>query len=158
MEKNGSLAFRNGNIITMDPQQPRAEARVIREGQITAVGRWETIAPAAEGCQLVDLAGKTMLPGFIDTRGAAWPTTSRLTTPVAHSRRTRMRVHPIRRTNATAVAPPSAKSRSTLIWSRTRTTASLKCPPNTCGMSGSGHNGRSMAMIARRRCNNAHTT
>ena len=44
MLKN-DLAVRNANIITMSPQQPRARALVVREGNIVAVGSWEGVAP-----------------------------------------------------------------------------------------------------------------
>jgi predicted amidohydrolase YtcJ len=61
------LALRNANIITMNPEQPRAEALVVRRGRIAAIGSWEDVAPYAEGLGVLDLAGKTVLPGFIDT-------------------------------------------------------------------------------------------
>jgi len=61
------LAFHNANIITMNPQQPRAEALAVRDGRIVAVGVWDDVAPYAEGITAFDLAGKTVLPGFIDT-------------------------------------------------------------------------------------------
>jgi len=66
MLKN-DLAVRNAHIITMDPQQPRAEALAVREGNIVAVGSWEGVAPHAEGVPMLDLAGKTVVPGMIDT-------------------------------------------------------------------------------------------
>ena len=66
MLKN-DLAVRNANIITMSPQQPRARALVVREGNIVAVGSWEGVAPYAEGVPVLDLAGKTVVPGMIDT-------------------------------------------------------------------------------------------
>ncbi len=65
--RTNELAFRNANIITMNPQQPRAEALAVREGRIVAVGTWDDVAPHAEGMTVLDLAGKTVLPGFIDT-------------------------------------------------------------------------------------------
>jgi len=61
------LALRNANIITMVPQQPGADSIVVRGGRITAVGSWEDVAPHAAGLRELDLAGKTVLPGFIDT-------------------------------------------------------------------------------------------
>lgn len=66
MLKN-ALAVRNANIITMNPQQPRAEALVVREGNIVAVGSWEDVSPHVEGAPLLDLAGKTVVAGMIDT-------------------------------------------------------------------------------------------
>ena len=67
MSSMGDIAIRQANIITMNPLQPRAEALAVREGRIAAVGAWEHAAPYAEGVPVLDLAGKTVLPGFIDT-------------------------------------------------------------------------------------------
>jgi predicted amidohydrolase YtcJ len=67
MYKSTSLAIRGANIITMDAQQPRADALVVRDGRILAVGAWEDVAPQAQGVQVLDLTGKTVLPGLIDT-------------------------------------------------------------------------------------------
>ena len=64
---NNDLALCNTNLITMNPQQPRAEALAVREGRIVAVGSWDDVAPHAEGITVLDLAGKTVLPGLIDT-------------------------------------------------------------------------------------------
>jgi len=63
----GDLAIRGANIITMDSRQPRAEALVVRKGRIVALGGWEQVADRAGGVRALDLAGKTALPGFIDT-------------------------------------------------------------------------------------------
>ena len=63
---NNDLALRSA-VITMNPQQPRAEALAVRHGRIVAVGPWENVAPHAEGMTVLDLASKTVLPGFIDT-------------------------------------------------------------------------------------------
>ncbi len=66
MFKN-DLAVRKANIITMNPRQPRAEALAVGDGGIVALGTWEDIAPHAEDVHILELAGKTVLPGFIDT-------------------------------------------------------------------------------------------
>jgi len=66
MLKN-DLALCNANVITMNPQQSRAEALVVRDGHIVAVGSWDGVAPHAEGITVLDLTGKTVLPGLIDT-------------------------------------------------------------------------------------------
>jgi predicted amidohydrolase YtcJ len=67
MPNEGGVAIHNANMITMNPQQPRAEALTIREGRVTTVGSWDDVARYAEGLPVLDLAGKTVLPGFIDT-------------------------------------------------------------------------------------------
>ena len=64
---HGELVLRNANIITMNPEQPRAEALVIQEGWITAIGSWDEVAPVAKGLAQLDLARRTVLPGFVDT-------------------------------------------------------------------------------------------
>jgi predicted amidohydrolase YtcJ len=63
----GDLALRQGNVLTMNARRPRAEAVAIRQGRIIAAGSWEEVAPAAEGLPALDLEGKTVLPGFIDS-------------------------------------------------------------------------------------------
>lgn len=67
MPKNADLAVRNANIITMNPYQPRAEALVIRDGQIVALGAWDDVTPHVKGVRVLDLARRAVLPGFIDT-------------------------------------------------------------------------------------------
>jgi predicted amidohydrolase YtcJ len=58
----------NGKIFTANPLQPYAEAVAIRNGKILAVGnRAEVSASAGSDAQLIDLGGKTLLPGLIDS-------------------------------------------------------------------------------------------
>jgi len=63
----GDLAIYQANVITMDARRPRAEALAVRGGRVVAVGSWAEVAPHAEGLPALDLAGKTVVPGFIDT-------------------------------------------------------------------------------------------
>ncbi|HEY2975862.1 MAG TPA: amidohydrolase [Pyrinomonadaceae bacterium] len=57
----------NGNIITVDPQQPRAQAIAIAGEHIIAVGTNSAVrALARRGMRQVDLGGQTVVPGFID--------------------------------------------------------------------------------------------
>jgi predicted amidohydrolase YtcJ len=59
-----------GPILTMDDARPRAEAVAVRGGRILAVGaKDEMLARAGRGAQLVDLGGRTLLPGFVDPHG-----------------------------------------------------------------------------------------
>lgn len=55
-----------GNIYTMDRDCPRAEAIGIRYGKVAFVGSREEAA-GFEAQEVVDLSGKTIFPGFIDT-------------------------------------------------------------------------------------------
>jgi len=58
----------NGNILTLDSKNSRAEALAIANGRIAQVGRNEEILKAAaHGWESIDLQGKTVLPGFIDS-------------------------------------------------------------------------------------------
>jgi predicted amidohydrolase YtcJ len=67
LTRAGSLVLQHGNIITMNPRQPRASALAVDQGRIVAVGAWDDVAPHAQGAPVLDLAGKTVLPGLIDT-------------------------------------------------------------------------------------------
>jgi predicted amidohydrolase YtcJ len=63
------ILFLNGNIYTMDAAQPRARAIAIDSisGRIQAVGdNGEVRRLADRHAELVNLRGKTVLPGFID--------------------------------------------------------------------------------------------
>ena len=58
----------NGKIFTANPQQPYAEAVSIRDGKIVAVGnQHEVDASVGRDARVVDLGGKTLLPGLIDS-------------------------------------------------------------------------------------------
>jgi predicted amidohydrolase YtcJ len=67
------LILVRGNVITMDPNRPRAEAVAIQDGRFMAVGSDADVRSLAKaGTTVVDLGGKTVLPGLIDahTHGA----------------------------------------------------------------------------------------
>ena len=56
-----------GNIITMDPRQPRAQAAVARDGVFTYVGDVrEATALAGADAQVLDYGENYVYPGFID--------------------------------------------------------------------------------------------
>jgi predicted amidohydrolase YtcJ len=62
-----TLIFYNGTILTMDADQPMAEAIAVAGNIILAVGSNDDIlALQVSGTQVVDLQGKTMMPGFVD--------------------------------------------------------------------------------------------
>jgi predicted amidohydrolase YtcJ len=61
------LILRNGQVITVDPRQPAAEAVAISGDRILAVGSNADIdALAVAGTKKIDLGGSTVVPGFID--------------------------------------------------------------------------------------------
>ncbi len=58
----------NGKVFTGNPQSPYAESVSIRDGKIVAVGnRFDVKASVGDSAQVVDLGGKTLLPGLIDS-------------------------------------------------------------------------------------------
>ena len=62
--------FVNGTVITMDDNNPMAEAVSIRDGVIERVGRSEEILGITDdSTDVVDLRGRTLLPGFVDAHG-----------------------------------------------------------------------------------------
>jgi len=65
--KKGNIAIYNANILTLSASKPHADAVVIRDGNIAAVGLWKDLSACAEDAPAMDLAGKTVLPGFIDS-------------------------------------------------------------------------------------------
>jgi len=65
---SGTVVYSGGDILTMAGAEPAyAEALAVRDGKILAVGtRDEVVKAAGAEATQVDLAGKTLLPGFID--------------------------------------------------------------------------------------------
>jgi predicted amidohydrolase YtcJ len=60
----------NGNVLTMDATGTVSEAVSLREGLIDSVGSSEEIlALVSDNTVVVDLRGRTVLPGFIDAHG-----------------------------------------------------------------------------------------
>ena len=61
-------ALINGNIITINPSKPQAQAVAIKNNRIIKVGTNREIKPSIkENTKVINLKGKTVLPGFIDT-------------------------------------------------------------------------------------------
>jgi predicted amidohydrolase YtcJ len=62
------LVLHNGKVITVDPQFRIAQAVAVKGGRIIAVGRSaELLKLAAPGAQVVDLGGRVLLPGLMDS-------------------------------------------------------------------------------------------
>lgn len=58
----------NGIVYTVDETNPRVEAVAVRDGMIVAVGSSEEIlAFVGKNTETIDLQGKTMTPGFIES-------------------------------------------------------------------------------------------
>ena len=59
--------IRNANVITIDPRRPRAQAVAVRDARFLHVGSNDDVSSLiGPGTEVLDLAGKTVLPGFID--------------------------------------------------------------------------------------------
>jgi predicted amidohydrolase YtcJ len=68
------LVVRHANVLTMDPHQPRARALAVAHGNFVGVGSDELVEPfIGANTRLLDLAGKTVVPGFIDAHAHPGP-------------------------------------------------------------------------------------
>jgi predicted amidohydrolase YtcJ len=64
---SADLVLRNGNIVTVDDDNPSAQAIAVRDGHIVAVGSDADIDEyVGAGTEVIDLDGKTAIPGFIE--------------------------------------------------------------------------------------------
>jgi hypothetical protein len=72
---DADLLVRNGRIVTMDEAKRVAGSMVVRDGRILALGEGDALAGCASSrTQLLDLQGRTVLPGLIDvhTHAIEW--------------------------------------------------------------------------------------
>ena len=68
MPQTATTVITNARILTMDPDRPRAEAVALTGDRILALGTEAEIAAlAGPGCTMIDAAGGTLLPGFIES-------------------------------------------------------------------------------------------
>jgi predicted amidohydrolase YtcJ len=66
--QNADLVLRGGNVITVDKDWRIAQAVAIRDGRFVAVGSNEEISShVGPNTSIVELAGRTVVPGLIDT-------------------------------------------------------------------------------------------
>ena len=62
------MVFYNGQVFTAEASQPRAQAIAVDDGRILQVGSDAAILALADAStQRIDLAGKVLMPGMIDT-------------------------------------------------------------------------------------------
>ena len=62
------LALINGKVLTMNPAQPHCDAIAIKDDRIVQVGAKDAICKwIGKNTQVINLKGKTVVPGFIDT-------------------------------------------------------------------------------------------
>jgi len=66
-QEKADLIFYNGTIYTVDPRFPRVEAVSVKDGLILSVGEEKVLfSQRSPTTRMVDLKGKTLLPGLID--------------------------------------------------------------------------------------------
>ena len=62
--------YYGGPVLTMNDDQPRAEAVAVSDGKVLAVGSSDEVMKLkGRKTQLIDLKGQTMIPGFVDAHG-----------------------------------------------------------------------------------------
>src|SRR5215813_3918690 len=68
------MLFYNGTVHTIDPDFPHAEALLVGDdGHILAVGSLAEVEAASKsGTKRIDLAGRTLIPGFNDAHVHIW--------------------------------------------------------------------------------------
>lgn len=67
-ESPADLIFTNGIVYTVNESQPKTEAVAVKDGMIIAVGSAEEIKKhQTENTKVIDLQGKTMTPGIIES-------------------------------------------------------------------------------------------
>ena len=67
--KTGAV-YLNGTVLTMEDDRPEAEAVAVQGNRILAVGSQEAVkSKAGKNARIVDLEGRTMIPGFYDAHG-----------------------------------------------------------------------------------------
>ncbi|WP_329439542.1 amidohydrolase [Streptomyces canus] len=66
MSHTADLVLTGGPVHTVDPARSRATAVAVRDGRIAAVGHDEVRELIGPRTEVVDLAGKSLLPGFQD--------------------------------------------------------------------------------------------
>ncbi|MEF9951979.1 MAG: amidohydrolase family protein [Clostridium sp.] len=65
--KSADVIFTGGNIYTMEKDSAKVESLAVKDGKIVALGSNADVeALKSENTKVVDLKGKTLLPGFID--------------------------------------------------------------------------------------------
>ncbi len=65
--EEADLVFLNGIVLTVDTNDSIQQAVAVRNGTVSAVGTNATVRRSiGENTRVIDLAGKTMIPGFVD--------------------------------------------------------------------------------------------
>ncbi len=73
LAQTADTIYFGGPIITINDAAPSAEAVAVKDGKILAVGaKDEVLKSKGDETKLIDLGGKTMLPGFVDSHGHSY--------------------------------------------------------------------------------------
>lgn len=68
--ETADIIYHGGPVITINDEAPHAQAVAVKDGKILAVGdKEEVLKTKGAETKLIDLNGKTMLPGFVDAHG-----------------------------------------------------------------------------------------
>lgn len=66
--QHADLVLKNANVLTMNPSEPYAEAIAVKDDKIVAAGTNKQVKPwICERTKVMNLKGKTVVPGLIDT-------------------------------------------------------------------------------------------
>ena len=66
--KNPEVIYINGKIYTLDKNNTVVEALAVYEGKILATGKSSELTEKYKDAKVIDLKGKTVVPGFMDRR------------------------------------------------------------------------------------------
>jgi len=70
MGMHADLVLKNGKIVTMDPDESVAEAVAVKYGRVIAVGGNDDVKGLiGDETEVIDLCGRTVIPGLIDSHG-----------------------------------------------------------------------------------------
>jgi hypothetical protein len=78
--REANMLFVNGIVYTLDPENTVAQAIALRGNRIVAVGSTEELTKRYKADTVIDLQGKTVMPGLIDGHGHVLSEGSRLLT------------------------------------------------------------------------------
>jgi len=64
---HADLILNNGDIITLNNEMPKASALAVKDGNIFMIGSYKKVKHyQGDDTKVIDLKGKTAVPGFID--------------------------------------------------------------------------------------------
>jgi len=67
--REANMVFVNATVYTLNPNQPVVQAVAIKHGRIVGTGNTEELLQKFSADTVIDLQGKTIVPGFIDAHG-----------------------------------------------------------------------------------------